>query len=268
MATTLPPEYEVYAVRYARRDANKNDHLIFKDPHDGPMPMDYFVWAIIGGGRTFVLDAGFTAEEAAKREREFIRLPADGLRMIGVEAERVEDLIVSHLHYDHIGTWDQFPRARFHLQDSEMRYATGRQMNQKLLRHSFNFADIEGMIRVLYDDRLSFVDGTAELAPGLSVHHIGGHTVGLQSVRVWTRRGWLVLASDASHYYLNMEGPAPYRTVNSVGDMLEGYRLLYRLADSPRHVIPGHDPLVMRRYPAASKETEGIAVRLDAEPLE
>ena len=66
---------------------------------------------------------------------------------------------------------------------------------------------------------------------------------------------------------MNFEEIRPYRTVHSVGDMLEGYRVMARLADSPKHIIPGHDPLVMQRYPAASKETEGIAVRLDADPL-
>jgi hypothetical protein len=54
----------------------------------------------------------------------------------------------------------------------------------------------------------------------------------------------------------------------NLGDALEGYDTLRRIADSPRHIIPGHDPLVMARYPAVSKELEGIAVRLDVMPRE
>lgn len=264
---TIAP-YEVYAIRYAWRDAMRNDHLIFKDPHDDArMPMDYFVWALVGRDRTWVVDAGFDRAEGERRGRTFLRLPADGLRMIGVEAERIEDLIVSHLHYDHIGTWDHFPKARLYLQEAELRFATGRQMRHSVLRHSFTVGHIEGVIRMLYDDRVSFTEKEEVLAPGLSLHHVGGHTVGLQVVRVWTRRGWMVLAVDASHYYMNFEEIRPYRTVHSVGDMLEAYRTMARLADTPKHVIPGHDPLVMQRYPAASKETEGIVVRLDADPL-
>lgn len=268
MSNTPLDPYEIYAVRYAWRDATRNDHLIFKDPHDDPkMPMDYFVWAIVGKHKTYVLDSGFDEAEGVKRGRTVIRQPADGLRMIGVEAEKVDDLIISHLHYDHVGTWDDFPKATLYLQEAEMQYATGRQMRHKTLRHSFTFEHIEGVIRALYDDRLAFVDKEEELAPGLSLHHVGGHTVGLQVARVWTRRGWMVLAVDASHYYLNFEDIQPYRTVHSVGDMLDGYRMMANLADSPKHIIPGHDPLVMSRYPAASKETEGIVVRLDADPL-
>jgi hypothetical protein len=54
--------------------------------------------------------------------------------------------------------------------------------------------------------------------------------------------------------------------VYSVAEMLEGFELLYRLADSPNHIVPGHDPLVMKYYPAVSAELEGIAVRLDVAP--
>jgi glyoxylase-like metal-dependent hydrolase (beta-lactamase superfamily II) len=102
----------------------------------------------------------------------------------------------------------------------------------------------------------------------VSLHHIGGHTPGLQSVRVHTRRGWVVLASDAAHYYEHMEAGRCFPTIFNLGDVLEGYDTLRRLADSPRHVVPGHDPLVMARYPAVSKALEGVAVRLDAMPRE
>ena len=106
-------------------------------------------------------------------------------------------------------------------------------------------------------------DGDAELFPGVSVHLIGGHTKGLQVVRVATRRGWLVLASDASHFYANMEQERPFPIVYSVADMVQGYGRLRELAESPAHVIPGHDPEVLRRYPAPRGDLEGIAARLD-----
>ena len=77
----------------------------------------------------------------------------------------------------------------------------------------------------------------------------------------------MVLASDATHFYDNMNRTNPFPIVFNVGHMLEGYRTIAALADSPQHIIPGHDPLVLARFPAPSKETEGIAVRLDADPL-
>jgi glyoxylase-like metal-dependent hydrolase (beta-lactamase superfamily II) len=87
--------------------------------------------------------------------------------------------------------------------------------------------------------------------------------MGLQVVRVATRRGWLVLASDASHFYANMEQARPFPIVWSVADMLDGYARLRALAESAAHIIPGHDPLVLERYPAPAKSLQGVVARLD-----
>src|SRR5262249_3051082 len=120
----------------------------------------------------------------------------------------------------------------------------------------------------LFAGRVQFHDGTSEVAPGITAHHVGGHTAGLQVVRGKTERGGGVLAADAAHFYANFEHIRAYPTVYNVGDMLEGFVTVKRLATSPGHVIPGHDRLVLRRYPAPRPELEGIAVRLDVEPRE
>jgi hypothetical protein len=86
-------------------------------------------------------------------------------------------------------------------------------------------------------------------------------------VRVATQRGHVVLASDATHFYAHIDSRRVFRVLYNQGDMLEGYNTLERLASSKSHVIPGHDPLVLARYPAASKATEGWAVRLDLPPV-
>jgi glyoxylase-like metal-dependent hydrolase (beta-lactamase superfamily II) len=258
--------YEVYAIKYATRNAQRRDHFIGGDPHDAPMPMDYFVWLIRNSARTFVVDTGFTREVGEARKRTFLRSPAEGLALMEVKAAAVKNVIITHMHYDHVGTFHDFPQAQFHLQDEEMAFATGRQMRHTRFRHSIEVEDVVGMVRLVFGDRVTFHRGNAELAPGVSVHHIGGHTPGLQSVRVMTQRGWLVLASDATHYYEHFEADRCFPTVFNIGDTLEGYARLRSLAASPKHIIPGHDPLVMQRYPAASKALEGIAVRLDVEP--
>ena len=82
------------------------------------MPLDYFVWAIVGRNRTIVLDTGFDAAEAKKRGREHLRTPTEALRHVGVTAESAEEVILSHMHYDHCGNLEQFPKARIYLQDA------------------------------------------------------------------------------------------------------------------------------------------------------
>jgi glyoxylase-like metal-dependent hydrolase (beta-lactamase superfamily II) len=261
--------FNLFAVRYAHHAKRSSaENFINGDPHETASPLDYFVWVAQRSDRVFVVDTGFGEEQAQRRQRQLLRAPAAGLKALGIDADGVEDVVITHLHYDHAGTLDAFPRARFHIQDREMAFATGRCMCHPVMRHAFAADDIAAMVRHLFAGRVAFHDGDAELAAGLSVHRIGGHTAGIQCVRVLTRRGWVVLASDTSHLYANMEQGRPFPIVLNVADMLDGHRRLNELAASSRHVVPGHDPLVMKRYLAPARELEGIAVRLDAEPLE
>ena len=186
--------------------------------------------------------------------------------MLGIDANAVEDVVLTHLHYDHVGNFDRFPNARFHLQESELTYATGRYMRYPRLSHSFEVEDVCGIVRLNYAQRVVFYNGDAELAPGLTVHAVGGHSAGLQFVRVKTRRGFVVLASDVTHFYENMASGRPFTTAFHIGEMLEGFDRLLELAPDESHIVPGHDPLVMKLYPAPSPELEGVVVRLDVPP--
>ena len=258
--------YAIYAIKYARHERRSSENFLGGDPHDVPMPMDYFVWAVVGDTGTFIVDSGFDAEKAQKRGRTITHPVAEGLQAIGIRPDAVEDVIVTHMHYDHAGNRSLFPRARYHVQDREMAYCTGRCMCQHALNHPFEPDDVTQMVRRIFDGKVQFHDGASHITSGLSVHLVGGHTNGLQVVRVHTQRGWVVLASDASHYYANMEARRPFPAVYNVGDMIEAYQTCYKLADSPQHVVPGHDPDVLKRFPAVSKETDGWIVRLDAAP--
>lgn len=252
------PEFEVYALRYATVARQARENFIASDVHDGAMAMDYFVWAILGHGAPIVIDTGFTAAAAKRRKRTFLRCPTEALARLGVDASTVADVVITHLHYDHAGNLDKFPSARFHLQEAEMAFATGRCMCEPFLRHAYDVDDVVEMVRNVYAGRVRFHRGDVELRPGISLHRIGGHTDGLQAVRVHTRRGWVVLASDASHYADNLRKRSPFPIVYHVGDMLHGYDVLRELAASDEHVVPGHDPVVLARYPALATDAPDI----------
>lgn len=257
------PEYEVYCVKYAERATTKSGSFIFRDAHDGPLPMDYCVWVILGGGKRYVVDLGFDERYAKWRNRDLLRTPADGIRMLGVEPKDVDSIIVTHMHYDHSGSLRDFPNSAIHLQDQEIAFATSRHMKHKAFRYGNYVEYVVDFVRALYDDRIEFTDGDGQVAPGITVHRVGGHTPGMQVVRVWTRSGWMVLASDAVHFLANMETPNPYPAVYHVGEMLDGFNRVRELADAPELIIPGHDPVVMEKFAAPDDEVAGIIARLD-----
>jgi glyoxylase-like metal-dependent hydrolase (beta-lactamase superfamily II) len=257
MSTSIP-NFEVYAIRYATVERRRAENFMAHDPHDGPMPMDYFVWVIRGATRTFVVDTGFTAETASQRKRTWLRCPIRSLENLGISPEEVSDVIITHLHYDHAGNVNLLPKATIHIQESELQYATGRYMRYDTLRHPYAVDDVVDIVRGVYDKRVAFYNGDEEIVPGIQLVHVGGHTQGLQAVRVHTERGWIVLASDASHFYANITQESPFPIVHNVGDMLDGYHKLLRLCPTPDHLVPGHDPLVFERYPRVGKPAHEI----------
>jgi glyoxylase-like metal-dependent hydrolase (beta-lactamase superfamily II) len=262
-----PPFFELFAIRYAVHSGRSaGENFIGGDSHDQGSNLDYFVWLARRGAEVVLVDTGFGPEAATQRRRTLLRRPSEGLALLGIDAADISTIVLTHLHYDHAGGLAEYPNAVFHVQEREASYATGPCMCHARLRDPYDVEDTVRFVRNVYAERVVFHRDTSELLPGMTLHRIGGHTAGLQAVRVWTRRGWVMLASDASHLYENMRHGLPFPIVHNVGDMLEGYRTLRRLADSEDHIVPGHDPLVMQLYPAPRAELEGIVVRLDVPP--
>lgn len=254
------PVYDAYAVKMgsANRDA-KSNFLWPEDIHDAPMPLDFFIWVLKSDNHIVVVDTAFSTESGSRRNRVLDATPEAAVQALGIHPDQVDDLILTHLHYDHAGGLNCFPQAPIHIQESEVSYATGKYMSHKSLNHFFEVDDVTTLIRNVYAGRVRFHDGVGHLSKGLSVHRVGGHTDGLQVVRVNTRRGWVVLASDALHYYKNLMEKNPFPAIFNVGDMLEGYGKLVTLADSEDHIIPGHDPEVLDIYPAVENDLTAIA---------
>jgi glyoxylase-like metal-dependent hydrolase (beta-lactamase superfamily II) len=147
-----------------------------------------------------------------------------------------------------------------------MQFATGRYMRHAMLAQPFEMEDVCGIVRLNFGRRVMLHAGPHELAPGIMLIPTGGHSGGLQFVRVHTERGWVVVASDVTHYYDNIAMGRPFTIAFHVGDMLEGYDAVLAAASSPAHVIPGHDPKVMEIYPAPRPDLAGIVARLDVAP--
>ena len=258
--------WEVYCVKYAERNTRtRADSFIFDDHPSAPHGMDYSVWVLDNGTRKIVVDTGYDAAEATRRDRPILRDPARAIEAVGADAETVDTVIITHLHYDHPGGLDRYPQATFHLQEAEMAYATGPCMCHDTLQMPFTADHVCDMVRHVYGGRVVFHDGSGQVAPGVRVHCVGGHSRGLQIVEVDTENGPLCLASDAAHYYENLMQRKPFPIVVDLEPMLKGYDTLLSLAGSADRIIPGHDPLVAKHFPAVG--TSGFVWRLDKGPI-
>ena len=238
--------YRIYAVRYAHRQTHSSE-VFYGDHSHAPMTMDYFVWAVTDGTRTVVVDLGFTEAVGTGRGRQFLRCPSRGLATIDIDCAKVEHVILSHFHYDHVGNYALFPRATFYVQDAEMAFYTGRHAGQGAFRRSVEIDDVCALVRLNYEGRVVFVDGEREILPGIWVVKVGGHTAGMQIVTVQTERGQAVLASDASHYYRNLEEGIPFNTLHDLPGMYRAFERIRERAGAPDLIVPGHDPLVLER---------------------
>ncbi|WP_413776507.1 N-acyl homoserine lactonase family protein [Rhodopseudomonas sp. P2A-2r] len=245
--------YDVYALRYTWNDRRRiHENFLRRDMLDGPMPIDFYIWILRNQHRTVIVDTGFGRRAEAERGQSLEIDPIEALRIIGIEPDEVEDVVLTHLHYDHAGNIDKFARARFHVQEAEVAYATGSCMGSAAMRYTFDVENVAQIVRLTFAERVVHHCGTAEPFPGISLHLLPGHSEGLQGVRVDTRRGPLLLACDASVYFSNYIRRAPFGITIDVRDTLAAFRSIARLTGSIAHLIPGHDPLIRKLYPSIS----------------
>ncbi len=268
---SMPDTYEVYAIRYATSPHRRWFHnCLFCRPgdiHDAPMPMDFYFWVLRGRDRTILVDTGSRDWKCRDRGHDFIRSPIEGLSAIGLDPERVDDVIITHMHWDHAGNIDHFKNGQVHIQLAEYLNVTGPEMAVPEVNNFFLVDDVCTVVRRLFDGKLNLHQGSREVASGVTVHETKGHSAGMQVVRVHTRRGWVVLASDSAHFYLSYHRRIPFPITYNMHDAVKTWDLCRELADSPEHIIPGHDPLVLETYPAFSSSLAGDVVRLDLDPL-
>ncbi|MEO3797471.1 N-acyl homoserine lactonase family protein [Nonomuraea sp. B10E15] len=262
------PAHEVYAVKFGQHPGGKRAqyfHGSAAEPLEKPTQLDYFVWLIRSPGqdpsRDIVVDAGFTAETAARRGREHWQAPSRALEGLGADCSAVPYVILSHFHYDHVGDVEAFTGAKFVVQAREMAFWTGRHAARHEFRRLVERADIERLAGYALDGRVLFVDGEHDVVPGVRVHHVGGHTAGLQIVSVATARGTVVLAADASHLYANVEDDAPFGVLTDLPAMYDTFDRMRALAAAPELIVPGHDPEVLARFDPVDG-FEGRAVRI------
>jgi glyoxylase-like metal-dependent hydrolase (beta-lactamase superfamily II) len=239
--------YEVLALKYGERDTTACQFFYREASHE-KITLDYFVWLIRGGPYPILVDTGFLEDDAEHRGiRNYVR-PSEMVARAGVKVADLPVALVTHLHYDHWAGHRLFPSSEFWIQRDEVAFWTGRYGRYAAFGQSMNVGALANLTTLNYANRIRIIEGEHEVLPGIRVHRLGGHTAGLQIVTVETARGRVVLTSDASHFYRNVERYQPVQIITSLPEMLAGFDTIHALAGAEKLIVAGHDPEVAERF--------------------
>ena len=244
------PAYEVYAVRYATAPGFKVSSLVAGADPTRTLDIPFMFWVLKGpAGRNVLVDAGSYHGSVFERwTLTGVVNPSEAIARVGLKPDDITDVIITHVHWDHVNGADLFPKARVWIQREE--YAHHIDDQGKPLDRAIAADDASMLAAIGRAGRLTLVDGDArEILPGITVYTGGKHTFAAQYVGVRTSAGTVVVASDNVYLYENLEKRlASAQTLDPEADLRVQDRMR-RLASAPRLIVPGHDPAVFERFP-------------------
>ncbi|MEV1130477.1 N-acyl homoserine lactonase family protein [Agromyces sp. NPDC049794] len=249
--------YEITVVRYAtttllRSRLFLNDFL--NEVADESRGLDYYFWIVRNDERTILIDTGFAAEVGARRGREVLIDPLDAMQALGVDLDAELDIVVTHMHYDHIGNVDAFPRSHITLARSEFDFWTGPIAGRSQFAHLRETTEVHAIARAHDDGRVSLIDGDTDLYPGIRLLLVGGHTPGQLMVLVESESGPILVTSDAVHYEEELSLGRPFIYMDHLSASYAAYDRISEITaeTSGARILLGHDPAALAQIPHAA----------------
>lgn len=250
----LSEAYSVYAVRFATEPGYPTRYLVVGADSARRTPLAFTVWLIRGDNRTVLMDAGFYRQKFIDRWKPAgYTLPSEALAALGVRPADVTDIVISHIHWDHLDGADLFPKARIWLQRDEFEHYTDD--SGAVLDRAIDPDDARMLAALRREGRVRLIPGdSTTIMPGITVFTGGRHTFASEFATVRAdlangKRGTIVLASDNAYLYENLEQRRPITQSLDTVSNLRAQDRMKRLASDPRLIVPGHDTDVFVRFP-------------------
>jgi glyoxylase-like metal-dependent hydrolase (beta-lactamase superfamily II) len=257
------PAYEIYALKYAGPFTSKLAMVLWMEGWNEEIERNYYLWAIKHKDEFIVVDTGTGVTLAEKRKLKNYVNPVEMLAKIGANESNVKKIIITHIHFDHVGGVEMFPKAypqaKFYVQKKEYDFWLKNPLAKK--KPFLGISDEEGNKKVaelVESGRAVLVDGDKNLQPGIDLVLAPGHTVGLQAVAVNTEKGKAILASDCAHIARSFKEDIPSCLITDFLAWLKTYEKL-RAMTSLDLIFPGHDTLMLTNYPKVADDVTRLA---------
>jgi glyoxylase-like metal-dependent hydrolase (beta-lactamase superfamily II) len=253
------PEYEIYAAKYGGPLFRKVAIVLWNVGWDEDGPINYYVWAIKArNGEIVLVDTGPSPAQGAARKVPGFVDPIEVVARIGATAGSVSKVVITHMHWDHVGNIEgflrAFPKAKFYVQKREFDFCVKDPVCQrKPVVVIFDPAANKIVGDLERSDRLVIVDGDVNLAPGIDLLLAPGHTLGLQVVRVNTAKGLAVVGSDCAHVFRGYREDNPSVFIMDMPAWIRSFDKVKAQAPLER-IFPGHDILMSQNYPKVAED--------------
>ena len=255
LGASQPPEYHIYGLHFA---TERDIPLHYFVPHaDTTLRLDCadIIWVLEPEGastRVVLFDAGYYRQKFLDQSKPApYERPSQAIQKLGLTPDAVTDIIISHVHWDHLDGADLFPKAHIWIQKDE--YAHYIDAEGKPRAGAIDTADAAMLAALWHAGRVTLIEGdNKEIIPGITVYTGGRHTYASQYIGVNTGAGTVVLASDDAVTYQNLEQHRPIWATFALGDStmnLAAQDRMRRIASDPRLIFPGHDPGIFARFP-------------------
>lgn len=262
--------YTVTAVRYGTLAMRASEAFYRWESYglpDRPRPLDYFFWVLRGADETILVDTGFSPAAGARRGRSCLVEPLTAMEALGVGPQSVSRVLLTHLHYDHVGNFAPWGAAELLVPARELEFWTSPTSERYQFVHSIERPEINQVTAAVREGRATLLEGGEIVAPGVEVHLLGGHSPGQVALTVPTDEGLVVLASDAVHFYEELEDDRPFAVIHNLAETYEAYDVIRELGAIPGAVIlPGHDPEVMDRFARVAGRAGEFAIQIGRAP--
>ncbi len=252
----MQKEYEIYAVKYAGPIESSGAFIMWNKDWDKKVVRNYYIWCIKGDDHTIIVDAGVSPLMANRLKLPNYVNPADLLARIDIDNNDIENVIISHLHFDHSNGVSLFPKATFYIQQKEFDFWTGSQMARRPPFRFYLDEESNAYLKKLEGtERLQLIKGDQELFPGIKVLLTSGHSYANQSIAVNTKHGTAIIGSDCGHFFRNYQEDWPSVLIVDLVEWMKSFNKVRSQVSSLDLLFPGHDPLMTEKYPQV---VEGI----------